>query len=197
MIKQYLAAAMDRTTAETMVWYSGADVARYDWERGDWTLRLPMAAARLDRLKSGAPLVKDHSYHTSVDDVLASFTEAWIEDGKGKGRVKWSDTEDALAVKRLVQTGILRFVSMEVQIDDYTNVTPPGAKKAVFQATGWEPMCVAVVAVQADPGSQFMSSDHFSPMPRCGEDEGALALASGLARIKIEQARLCLMGGKA
>lgn len=175
-----------------MIWYSGADVARHDWERGDWTMRLPMGVARLDRLKSGAPLVKDHTYDRSVDTVLGSFTEAWIEGGKGMGRVKWSDTEDALAVKRLVQSGILRFVSMELQIDDFRNVTPPGGKKPIFEATGWEPMCVAVVAVQADPGSQFMGSDHISPMPAC-VDDGKLALASVLARIQIEQARLRLM----
>ena len=177
-----------------MVWYSGADVARHDWERGDWTMRLPMGVARLDRLKSGAPLVKDHTYDRSVDTVLGSFTEAWIEGGKGMGRVKWSDTEDALAVKRLVQSGILRFVSMELQIDDFRNVTPAGGKKPIFEATGWEPMCVAVVAVQADPGSQFMGSDHISPMPAC-VDDGKLALASVLARIHNRAGAVAPHGG--
>jgi hypothetical protein len=147
-----------------VVWFTGIDVPRFDfWTGQEWILRLPMEKARIERLNSGAPLMKNHNFQRKVEDQVGVFEKAWIDErGIGRGVVRFAETPDVDDVWNKVEQGIIQNLSQEIAVDDLEDVTPRGQKIKLMAATGWEVEAVAIVPVGADPNAGFMAA--YSPL---------------------------------
>jgi len=146
------AKAEERTVE--MIFYSGATIPRYSWDRGEYMLTLSTepGAVRLDRLKSGrAPLLNAHDNY-SADNVLGVIETAWVEDGAGKARAKFAkDDQAADRVWNKVKQGILRNVSMGLVILRMKELESKKDEPKHFLATDWQPQEISIVAIGADP----------------------------------------------
>ena len=165
MKKELLIATLAATASESnplvreLVFYTGVNVPRFDFWKGErYMLRFSMDTkdVRLDRLKAGAPLLNSHN-SVELADTIGVVEDAWVENGVGKARVRFSERESVADIVRDVNDGILRNLSMGVDPGDLEDVTPKGSKIRHYLSRNWEPQEISIVPIGADAGAQFLS----------------------------------------
>lgn len=142
-----------------LIWYTGASIYRYSWDEGVYELTFSMdpKAVRMDRLRSGAPLLNSHS-QWSLEAVIGVVEKASIEKGVGRATVRFSEREDVEPIWNDVKAKIIRNVSMGAVVHQMKEVTEKGDRLKKFLAIDWEPMELSMVAVAADPGAKSLAA---------------------------------------
>lgn len=145
---------LDRTVE--VIWTTGARVKRVDFE-GFFFEELVVSeeAIDLERLRNGAPVLNTHSSY-ETEDVLGVVEDAWIVDGKGFARLRFSERESVKDIWNDIKSGVLRNLSVGYGVDDVEEVTEEGGDR-VLRVTKWTPHEISVVPVPADASSQFRS----------------------------------------
>lgn len=172
--KQFLTAtfaatapAADTGRRKDFVFYSGAEIKRYDfWTGEDYTIQFSMKPSdvRLEQL-ANAPLLKDH--RATVDNTIGHIENARIENGQAMGTAVFAETDDVTPVWEKVQAGHITDVSMGVEIDRLELlVDDKKAKVKRYMAFGWAPQEISVVPIGADPGAAFLMSEEAEGMPK-------------------------------
>ena len=171
-----------------LLWYTGAWVTRFSyWDGETYELAFSMEpkAVRLGRLTSGAPVLDSHNNYR-LSGVLGVVEKAWIDGGKGRAIVRFSEREEVKPVFEDVKAGILRNVSMGAIVHQMKEVTEKGDRTKKFLAIDWEPMEVSLVAVGADPGAQALATaDKFPCTVNFSAAADADAPKGGTVKIKI------------
>jgi hypothetical protein len=150
-----------------MVFYTGAKVLQFSWERGTHylTLSLDTKAVRLKRLNSGsAPFTLGHASPDNPAAVIGIITNARIEGKRARADVRFSQNHpDAERYFQDVMDGILTNVSVEAALHKLSETTGENEKIRSFVAEDWEPTAVALVSQAADPGAHInASAEHFT-----------------------------------
>lgn len=148
-------------TAEVR-FYSGATVKRFNWANGEHNLTFSMEPGhcRMGRMNSGhAPLLNAHADH-KVSDVIGVCEKAWLEDGQGRARVRFSERAEVDPIWQDVQNRILRNVSMGVVMHKLKETTEEGDKIKSFLAVDWEPLEISIVPIGADPKAAFLAAEN-------------------------------------
>ena len=155
----------DATNSVGVVWYTGAEVARYNWDDGAFSLSFDFAGVDLSRYNAGAAVLKDHADHSS-DSQIGKIMEgsAKIEDGRGVARVQFSRDPALAAFVADVRDGIRKTVSMgtEIAADGLTYLQKAGVAGATstrMRASKWTPYELSFVPVPADPGASTLSAE--------------------------------------
>lgn len=193
-------------------WYSGAAVQRYSFLDGRYSLTFSMnpSHVRLGRLTSGnAPVLNSHRDY-DVKDVIGVVESASIQNGEGRGEIKFSDRPEVAGIVQDVESGVLKNISMGAIVHALRDTTPKGAKEKAFMAVDWEPVELSIVPVPADAGAHFLAADKTFPCeltqgetmientsvtveklaaPFVKRGEISAEFAAGLAGKTIEQAR--------
>lgn len=104
------------------------------------------SAVRMDRLRTGAPLLLDHVTREQVGVVEA----ASIRERRGTAVVRFSKSARGEEVFQDVLDGIRRNVSVGYRIHEVV-LEKETEGVATYRATDWEPLEVSLVAVPADP----------------------------------------------
>lgn len=169
--------ADDRTVE--MTWSAGARTLRVSAFEGPITEELSMDPLhiRMDRLQSGAPLLKDHDM-TSIESVIGVVERAWIANGEGRAVVRFADDPAVEPILAKVQSGILRNISVGYRVHKYEIQEPKTrGELPLFRAVDWEPMELSIVPVPADPSAQIRSQDslHSVLLTTRGDDMSELA----------------------
>ncbi len=152
-----LAQGNDTDRVFEITWYTGSRIARYGLS-GKYYIEFDMSpgAADLSRLESGrAPFLSDH--YASTWSVIGVIQKAWIENGVGKAAVRLSKREEVNAIFEDMKDGILRNVSMGVNILKAEIIERDEEDNPVYLVTKWQPCEVSLVAVGADPNAAAMS----------------------------------------
>ncbi len=139
---------------------SEARYLRHDFERDQdfWeVLGHSPDEVDLSFLNSGAaPLLKDHM--PILDAKIGAVTRAWVEDGRGKAIVRFSDTPDGDAYFARVLSGDVTCVSTGYAIKR-AEPAPDQDGKPVIRATLWMPKEISFVAIPADPSVGYGRGD--------------------------------------
>jgi hypothetical protein len=127
-----------------VVWSTGADVTREDWD-GTYVERLLMdpSNVRLGRLNAGAPFLDTHD-STGLSSVIGSVVpgSARIEDGKGVATIRLSGAAGDADTVQKIKDGVVRNVS----IGYWTHAsTRSEGNPPVVTATDWEPLEISAV----------------------------------------------------
>ena len=150
-----------------MTFYSGSPVYRMPLFDDPYELEFEVTrqAAKLGRLNGGAPLMNSHQTYAGVDAILGVVEKAWISDGQGRARVRFSKRADVEPVWQDVLDGVIRNVSMGTYILAMQEVTDKGSDVKRFRATSWEPYEISLVGVPADAGAQVMEAGDADKRP--------------------------------
>jgi hypothetical protein len=137
------------------VWTSGARVKRFDWNTWSYYLEelsLDPAHVRLDRLKSGAPLLNSHQ-QWDLSSVLGVHEDAWLDGAEGRAVARFSDRDDEVnAYWRDVVNKIIRNTSVGYIVHRYMKLDPEvEGGLPIWQAIDWEPCENSLVPIGADP----------------------------------------------
>jgi Caudovirus prohead serine protease len=143
--------------------YSGAEVPRFSWLRGEYMLTLENkpGSVRLKALNSGsAPVLEAHS-DFSTRDVLGVVEKGWLENGSAKATLRFvKNDSDADQVWNKIEQKVLRNVSMGVRIHKMKETSGSEDKVKSYLATDWEPFEISIVPIGADPGAHLeMAAD--------------------------------------
>ena len=172
------------------------------WELGEYleVLDHSPAAIRLDRLRSAAPLLKDHD-RTAQIGVVDSVE---IQDRRLVVAVRMGTSELAESEARDIAAGIRRNVSIGYLVHKLELVEKRDSGPPVYRATDWEPVEVSTVAIPADVSVGFGRSDAAQPIrtrvvreevrsmipeptPAPGPSEIELRAATAAERERVEQ----------
>jgi hypothetical protein len=146
---------IDARTIE-LTWTTGARGRRASWFDGDWYEELDMSsnAVRLDRLNSGASLLNSHQ-SGDLSNILGVVERAWIENGEGRARVRFSERAEVDPIFRDVASGIIRNVSVGYQVHKWSDPIRGADKEPpTYRALDWEPMELSLVGVPFDAKAQ-------------------------------------------
>lgn len=149
----------DKKTA-TLIWSTGAKVKRGGFFDDPYNeeLSLDPGAVRLDRLNAGAPLLNSHSQF-DLSSQIGVVERAWVENGVGMAKVRFSDREDVKPIFQDVKSGIIRNVSVGYRIYKVEDVSEDDDKIKTLRAVDWEPFEISMVPIPADAGAQVRSAD--------------------------------------
>lgn len=148
-----LAGVDAKARTATLVWSTGARVARMDFWTGERyfeELSMDPAHVRLGRLQSGAPLLDTHK-RWNLSDVIGVVEEASISKGEGRAKVRFSEREEVTPIFNDVAAGIIRNVSVGYVVHKYEQSLEGDA--IVRRAVDWEPSELSLVPIGADPGA--------------------------------------------
>jgi hypothetical protein len=145
----------DARTIE-LTWTTGARGRRASWFDGDWYEELDMSpsAVRLNRLNSGASLLNNHQ-SADLSNILGVVERAWIENGEGRARVRFSERAEVEPIFQDVAAGIIRNVSVGYQVHKWSDpIRSADGQPPTYRALDWEPMELSLVGVNFDAKAQ-------------------------------------------
>ena len=138
-----------------VTWTTGQRVLRssaLDGELYYEELEVSPRAVDLRRLKRGANLLAAHQA-TTLDGVIGVVEDAWLTDGAGHARVRFSTRPRAAEIFKDVKAAIIRNVSVGYITHEAEEVERKRGQLPVVRATRWEPLELSLVAVPADSGA--------------------------------------------
>ncbi len=150
----------DERTVE-VVFTTGADVPHWmntaeGFRQVMTRARLTEAAARLERLNAGAPVLDGHM-DFQARDVIGVVESARIEEGqRGVALIRFSQAEEVEPIWQKVREGTLRNVSMGFYVHEalIQSLDVDGEMREIWELTDWEPFEISMVAIGADPGAR-------------------------------------------
>ena len=105
-------------------------------------------AVDLSRAKRGLSFLDSHKY----DSVIGIAENISVDgDKKLRGQVRFSRSPAAQQIKRDIQDGIRRFISVGYAVNEYVLEKSSKEEGDTYRATRWTPMEVSSVGVPADP----------------------------------------------
>ena len=142
----------------TLRWSTGEKVLRGGFFTEPFYEELSLApeSVRMNRLRGGAPLLNAHSSQNILDQI-GVVEDAWLEDGNGFARVRFSERADVAPIFQDVKAGIIRNVSVGYRVHRFQDVSGENDKVKTFRAVDWEPMELSMVPVGADSGASVRS----------------------------------------
>lgn len=116
------------------------------------------AHVRLDRLKSGAPVLDQHSRY-SIKDQLGVVDNARMEGKEGKAKIRFSKRDDVEPVWNDIMDSIIQNISAGYRVYKYEAVPGMGTDQVpTFRAVDWEPTEISLATVPADTNSKVRSN---------------------------------------
>lgn len=140
-----------------VVFGTDTPVRMYNWDIGRYMeiLSFDPAHVRMDRINSGAPLLKMHR----KDEQIGVVESARIENGKGVAVIRFSKNKDADEVWNDVVDGIVRNISVGYNVFEYLDQTASESDTTTLKAIDWEPSEISIVSIPADIESGVRSEE--------------------------------------
>lgn len=135
----------ENSSDDDVVRFSFSSEMPVDRNFGEEILDHSIDSVRLDRLNDGAPLLWNHN----ADQLVGVVTKAYVKDKRGYAEARYSSSDFAQQIKRDVEAGIIRNVSVGYRIlrmDDHKKKKGEG-----YRVAEWEPLELSLVSIPADP----------------------------------------------
>lgn len=142
-----------------VLFYSGAKVARFNpWTGEQYDLSFAMDGADLSRMPN-APVLDGHQ--SGEAEYVLGVVEAAGRSAAGyEAELRFSAAEDVDPIWKRIEEGILRNVSMGVEIQELEVAADSDAERRHYLARKWRPYEISVVPLGADPSAQFLAASH-------------------------------------
>lgn len=136
--------------------YSGAAVDRVG-SSGPYKLAFAVEGMDLSRLNGGAGVFVEHMDYADTFSQVGVVESAWIEAGAAYARIRFAADEAAAVHRDRVADGIVRHVSMGVEMHAREE-TVDEAGTRVVTVTHATPFEISLVGTPADPRAEFLSA---------------------------------------
>lgn len=117
------------------------------------------AHVRMDRLKSGAPVLDSHGRYSIKDQIGVVDTAEFINK-EGIAKLRFSERADVAPIWGDIAGGIIQNISAGYRVYKYESVSGMGEDQVpTFRAIDWEPTEISLTPVQADPNSKVRAEN--------------------------------------
>jgi phage major head subunit gpT-like protein len=154
--------------------YSGAPIQRSTWDGQVYNVIFEPGGADLSRLQSGAAPVLDSHFQSPITKQLGVILSAQQIGGEFFATVKISERPDVEPIWTDLKTGVIRGISMGVEILEYRDESENG-KLQRRVVTKWRVLEISLVSIPADAGAVTLSHQQKGPsnMPTTNTDSAA------------------------
>jgi hypothetical protein len=158
-----------------VVWFTGADVERYNWMTGQsYTLRFDPKGVDLSLLNNGAPVLDNH-WLMGTEDQKGVVDKAWTQDKQYMGTLRFSRRPEVDGLWQDITDKIVSKFSMGVQILQFEDSQPKKGEQMLRLATKWQPFEISIAPLPADFGTTTLSAVEASEPATATEPTGAIA----------------------
>jgi len=147
-----------------VVFTTGDLVTHWVMHRGE-VRRMPTrivveeGAVDLEFLRAAGPVLDSHMSYGAAG-VIGAVEDAWIENGQGRARIRFADTDDVAPIWQKITQGVLRNISAGFEIsaqEARMEAQADGTEVEVMYFTQTKMVELSVCAVPADKGSRIQS----------------------------------------
>jgi len=145
-----------------VTWTTGHRGRRDGWFGSYYEeLEVSKKAVRMDRLKTGAPVLFGHQ-SDSLDTLIGSVESAKIDEeaGEGLATLRFDDDPESERVFKKIKSGSLRAVSVGYFVHQYEELEEKQDDLPIYRATDWEPAEISLVPVPFDPEARVRKDDN-------------------------------------
>jgi hypothetical protein len=141
----------DATGTVELTFTTGARGLRRSWDIGPYYEELEVSdkAVDLSRLNNRASVLDTHGQY-QLSDVIGVVERAWIQNGEGRAKVRFSQRDDVKPIREDVKAGIISHVSVGYSVQKYEQVEKNAEGIPVMRATRWQPAEISLVPVAFD-----------------------------------------------
>jgi hypothetical protein len=140
-----------------IIWYTGADIPRYSWVEGPYTLKFDPKGADLSRLNNGAPVLDDHDEYEGAEGQKGVVEKAWVEGKNYLATLRFSKRPEVAGLWQDIQDKIVQKFSMGVEILAMTDTRDKDGQLLTRTATQWRPYELSVSPLPADFNTTTLS----------------------------------------
>ena len=126
----------------------------------------------------------DNHQTEEVANVLGSVMSATRRADGFHAQLLFSNREDVDGIWQDIEDGILRNVSMGVEIGELILESRPGAEIRQFVARNWRPYEISVVPIGADPKAKILSTS-LTAAPSADQQRAQYELALRMRRWRV------------
>jgi hypothetical protein len=143
-----------------VVWFTGIDIARYDYFRGEpYILRFDLAGADLSLLNTGAPVLDNHDTWMGTASQKGVVERAWRDDSEFKATLRFSKRDEVDGLWRDIADKIVQKFSMGVNLLAKKELEQEKGKTRVVVVTKWQPFEISTAPLPADNNTRTLSQE--------------------------------------
>lgn len=164
--REFLSAAITPSTLNgdqrtvDVVFFTGVDVARYDWMRGEpYTIRFDLKGADLSQLNNGAPVFDNHDDYGGASSQKGVVEKAWQEKSDFMATLRFSRRPEVEGLWQDIADGIVQKFSMGVNILAKQELEQEKGKQRVVVVTKWQPYEISTAPLPADNNTRTLSAE--------------------------------------
>ncbi len=142
-----------------VIWSTGAPVLRSGgWGEKSYYEELDLTGADLSRFNRGAPVLNSHQSR-NLSDQLGVVEKAWVEEGVGKAKIRFSSRNDVAPIFKDICDGILRNVSIGYKINKQSLEKKEGDEPDVLRVQEFSLYELSFVPIPADGSAQTRAEE--------------------------------------
>lgn len=164
--REFLAAAITPATLDAdkrtvdCVWFTGIDVPRYDWYKGEpYILRFDLDGADMTLLNSGAPVFDNHDSYGGASAQKGVVEKAWREKSEFKATLRFSRRGEVDGLWQDISDGIVQKFSMGVNLLEKKDTPAQKDKMRVVTVTKWQPFEISTAPLPADQNTRTLAEE--------------------------------------
>lgn len=164
--KEFLAASITPESLDAerrsvdVVWFTGIDIARYDYFRGEpYILRFDLAGADLSLLNTGAPVLDNHDTWMGTASQKGVVEKAWRDESEFKATLRFSKRDEVDGLWRDIADKIVQKFSMGVNLLAKKELEQEKGKTRVVVVTKWQPFEISTAPLPADNNTRTLSQE--------------------------------------
>lgn len=156
----------ERRTVD-VVFFTGVDVARYDWMRGEpYTMRLNPKGADLSLLNNGAPVFDNHADYMGAEGQKGVVEKAWQDGTDFKATLRFSKRPQVDGLWQDIADKIVQKFSMGINLLAKKELEQEKGKQRVVEITKWQPYEISTAPLPADNNTRTLSEESGSDVVR-------------------------------
>ncbi len=143
-----------------IVFFTGIDVPRYDWMKGEpFIMRFDLAGADLSLLNNGAPVFDNHDTWDGAQSQKGVVEKAWQDKNNFMATLRFSKRQEVEGLWQDIADKIVQKFSMGVNLLAKKELPQEKGQLRVVVITKWQPYEISTAPLPADNDTRTLSAD--------------------------------------
>ncbi len=153
-----------------IVFFTGIDVPRYDWMKGEpFIMRFDLAGADLSLLNNGAPVFDNHDTWDGAQSQKGVVEKAWQDKNNFMATLRFSKRQEVEGLWQDIADKIVQKFSMGVNLLAKKELPQEKGQLRVVVITKWQPYEISTAPLPADNDTRTLSAESTTDVVEHGQ----------------------------